>query len=114
MIFSELIDIPHSAAEYLHVKCPTCGVGINQACGEVFDDPDGIGESGISWGEKLVKFINPDWIKQRNRISNVISPILPSQFFLGGFYPFHHPYCPLFLITFNANQGIHNKDRPEK
>jgi len=55
MIFSELIDIPHSAAEYLHVKCPTCGVGINQACGVVFEDPDGIGESGISWGEEIGK-----------------------------------------------------------
>ena len=55
MISSELIDITNSQVEYLQVKCPTCGVGINQACGEVFEDPDGIGESEISWGEVIGK-----------------------------------------------------------
>ena len=55
MISSELIDITNSHVDYLQVKCPTCGVGINQACGEVFEDPDGIGESEISWGKVIGK-----------------------------------------------------------
>ncbi len=55
MISSELIDITNSHVDYLQVKCPSCGAGINQACGEVFEDPDGIGESEISWGEVIGK-----------------------------------------------------------
>jgi hypothetical protein len=55
MVYSELVDVTNSHVDYFQVKCPTCGAGTNQACVEVFEDPDGIGESEISWGKVIGK-----------------------------------------------------------